>query len=162
MSQAVQTRDAVHDFDFLRGRWRIHNRRLLKRMEGCTDWDEFEATGECQSILQGMGNIDNFVTDYWEHFEGMSARFYIPQTQEWCIYWSDTRQTGILGVPVVGSFKDGIGLFRSEETFNGKPITVRYIWSKITPTSAQWEQAFSGDGGKTWETNWIMSFTRVE
>lgn len=162
MSQAVQTRDAVHDFDFLHGRWQIHNQLLLKRMEGCTEWDEFEATGECHAILQGMGNIDNFVTDYRENYEGMSLRFYIPQTQEWCIYWEDTRHTGLLTAPVIGSFKDGVGVFQGADTFNDKPIIYRYIWSKITPTSAQWEQAFSGDKGETWETNWIMSFTRVE
>jgi len=162
MSEAVQVRDAVHDFDFFYGRWQIHNRRLLKRLEGCTEWVEFEATAECRPILHGLGNIDNYVTDYWDNFEGMSLRFYIPETQEWCIYWSDTRSTGLLLPPVVGSFKDGVGVFEGPDTFNDKPVIVRYIWSKITPTSAQWEQALSDDGGKTWETNWVNTFKRLE
>ena len=42
-----------------------------------------------------------------------------------------------------------------------KPIRVRFTWSKMTPASAHWEQAFSPDGGKTWETNWIMDMQRV-
>jgi len=162
MNTAVQTRNAVHDFDFFYGRWQIHNRRLLKRMEGCTEWVEFEATAECRPILNGLGNIDNYLTDYWDDFEGMSLRFYLPETQQWCIYWTDTRQIGLLLPPVVGSFKDGVGVFEGPDTFNGKPIMVRFIWSKITPISAQWEQAFSDDNGKTWETNWVNTFTRVE
>ena len=28
-------------------------------------------------------------------------------------------------------------------------------------TAARWEQAFSADGGATWEVNWVMEFTRV-
>ena len=30
-----------------------------------------------------------------------------------------------------------------------------------TPASAHWEQAFSPDGGKTWEVNWVMEFSRA-
>lgn len=159
---AAVVHDAIHDFDFFFGSWKIHNRRLLKRMEGCTEWDEFEATAECRPILNGLGNIDNYVTDYWDNFEGASVRFYLPETQQWCIYWTDTRSVGLLLPPVVGSFKDGVGVFEGPDTFNGKPIIVRYTWSNITPTSAQWAQAFSDDGGKTWETNWVNTFTRVK
>jgi len=61
----------------------------------------------------------------------------------------------------VGAFKDGIGEFYDQERFEGRSIYVRFLWSGITPTSARWEQAYSDDGGKTWETNWSMAFTRV-
>jgi len=63
---------------------------------------------------------------------------------------------------VFGNFQNGVGTFNGDDTFNGKPIKVRFIWSKITASSAQWEQAFSPDGGKSWETNWVMDFTRVQ
>jgi hypothetical protein len=61
---------------------------------------------------------------------------------------------------MIGRFENGVGIFFADETFRGQPIKVRFLWSRITPTSARWEQAFSPDGGKSWETNWEMDFTR--
>ena len=163
MSETVQSQDGAHDFDFFFGRWKIHNRRLVKRLEGCQDWDEFEATAECKPILGGLANIDDYFTDYWKDFVGMSLRFFNVETGQWRIYWADNRRTlGDMEAPVVGRFVDGVGIFEGPDTFNGKPIIVRYTWSDITPTSAQWAQAFSPDNGKTWETNWVNTFTRVE
>jgi hypothetical protein len=62
---------------------------------------------------------------------------------------------------MVGGFQDGCGQFYAQEIFGGRHISSRFIWSKITATSCQWEQAFSADGGKTWETNWIMEHVRA-
>ena len=67
----------------------------------------------------------------------------------------------VLDAPMRGRFSDGRGRFYGEETFQGRPIRVRFIWTPMTPTTCRWEQAFSEDDGKTWETNWIMSFTRM-
>ncbi len=67
----------------------------------------------------------------------------------WSIWWLDGRHPGQLDPPVVGGFKDGIGTFQCDDTLNGKPIVVRFIWSNITPTSTRWEQSFSPDGGET-------------
>jgi len=38
---------------------------------------------------------------------------------------------------------------------------VVYRWSDITADSCRWEQAFSADGGVSWETNWTMQFSRT-
>jgi hypothetical protein len=62
----------------------------------------------------------------------------------------------------VGGLKDERGEFYDQETRHGRAIFVRYIWSEITPTTAHFEQSFSPDGGKTWETNWITDQTRVK
>ncbi len=59
-----------------------------------------------------------------------------------------------------GGFADGVGVFLADETLEGIPIRVRFIWSRITASSATWEQTFSEDGGRTWETNWTMDFER--
>ena len=68
---------------------------------------------------------------------------------------------GILEVPMIGGFKHGLGEFYSQEVFEGRHIFSRFIWSEITTTSCKWEQAFSADGGQTWETNWVMDFKRA-
>ena len=66
---------------------------------------------------------------------------------------------GVLGIPCVREFKNGRGDFYDQESINGKTILVRFsIWG-ITSQIAQSEQAFSDDGSKTWETNWVNTYT---
>jgi hypothetical protein len=159
MSDAAH--DGRHDFDFRPGRWHIANERLLERLKGCTEWQHFSATSNVWLILGGIGNMDDFVAETWRPgFIGMSLRLFNPATKLWSIYWM-SNQTGKLEPAVVGCFKDGIGIFEGDDTLEGKPIRVRFTWSGITATSALWEQAFSDDGGQTWETNWIMRMTRI-
>jgi hypothetical protein len=161
MSDARAERDGSHDFDFQTGRWRIRNERLAKRLQGCTEWETFEATQHARLLPGGLGNIDDFVTDHWPGFVGMSLRLYNPHTRQWSIYWA-TNRSGTLGPPVVGSFSDGVGVFEGRDEEEGRPVLVRFIWSKITASGARWEQEFSADDGRTWERNWIMTMTRID
>jgi hypothetical protein len=149
------------DFDFLQGKWNIHNRRLRERLAGSDEWDEFEATSIAWQIFDGRGNEDEYRTDYDGGFVGMSFRFFDPTTRQWSIYWADSRRLGLLEPPVFGSFSGDVGVFEGDDSFGGRPIRVRYTWSGVTTPTPQWEQAFSEDGGKTWETNWVMEFTRT-
>lgn len=153
--------DGRHDFDFYYGRWRIHNHRLIGRLQGSTTWEDFEAIGECQPVLNGLGNIDEYRTEYWPNFIALTVRLFNVETRQWSIYWIPNNNIA-LDTPVVGSFSNGVGIFDSHELFEGKPIIVRFTWSDITPTSTRWQQAFSPDDGKTWEVNWIMTSTRLE
>jgi hypothetical protein len=159
----AEPRSAVHDFDFYMGSWRVHHRRLKDRLAGSTEWEEFEGTSTAWPILDGAGNIDDNVIELpGGTYRAISLRSFDPETQQWSIWWLDGRYPmGPLDPPVRGGFKDGVGTFKAEETFRDKPIVVRFIWSDITPTSTRWEQAFSPDGGETWEVNWVMESTRV-
>jgi hypothetical protein len=103
-----------------------------------------------------------FLTDYAGGYVGMSFRFFDPEKKLWSIYWADSRSPGPLDPPVVGSFDGDVGIFEGPDTFEGRPILVRYTWSRVTTPAPRWEQAFSEDGGETWETNWIMDFTRAD
>ena len=150
------------DFDFLFGTWRVHHRKLKQRLAGETDWIQFEGEVICWPVLGGLGNIDdNLLDDPSGAYRAMSLRCYDFQAGRWSIWWVDAR-TMRLEPPVHGGFEDGIGTFHGDDTFAGKPIRVRFLWSDITPDSARWEQAFSDDGGVNWETNWIMIFTRQD
>ncbi len=159
----MQTKDdGRNDFDFLLGTWKVHHRRLMERLKASTDWEEFEGDTVDRKFLNGLGNIDeNILHRRTGTIHAISLRLFDPVSKEWNIYWS-TDRTGTLDVPMIGGFKDdGHGEFYSQEIFEGRHIYNRFIWSKITATSCQWEQAFSEDGGRTWETNWIMEFERV-
>jgi NIPSNAP len=155
----VTEHDGAHDFDFLMGAWKVHNRRLQARLKGSSTWDEFEATNVARPLLAGAGNEDEYRTGFAGGFVGMSFRFYDRATKRWAIYWADSRK-GVLEPPVYGSFADGQGVFLGTDTLEGRPIQVRFIWSRLLTPSPRWEQAFSEDGGKTWETNWVMDMTR--
>lgn len=159
---AMAESDPSHDFDFIFGRWRVHNRRLVKRLAGSNEWETFEALAQARPLPGGIGNCDDFTPLNWRPgFVGMSLRFFNPATKQWSIYWVD-NQTGILQPPVVGGFANGVGTFEGPDEFQGQPIVVRFIWSNITSTGARWEQAFSTDDGHTWEVNWIMELNREE
>jgi NIPSNAP len=149
------------DFDFLHGNWRVHHRRLARRLVGDTQWTEFDGTMRAKPILRGLGNFDENVLDLPQgRYEACTVRLFNPGTKQWSIHWIDGRDPK-LDAPLSGTFTDGVGTFFGEDTFEGKPIRVRFIWSQITSRSARWEQAFSADQGRTWETNWVMRFERA-
>ncbi|MFC4525515.1 hypothetical protein [Dyella halodurans] len=154
----------VHDFDFFVGSWRTHSRRLKYRLVGSHDWEEFDGTIRSFSLMGGLANVDDTEFDTPEGiYRGVAPRAYDPKTGLWAIWWIDGRNPhGALDPPVKGRFVHGVGTFYASDTLRGKPIKVRFIWSQITPTSAHWEQAYSGDGGRTWETNWIQDVRRVQ
>jgi len=162
-SQTKEDSDGREDFNFLIGKWEVHNRRLVKRLDNCSDWQEFPATLKVHSILGGLGNFDEFSADYpdGKPLEGTTVRIFNPKAQTWSLHWVDNR-TCQLQASIVGRFAGNRGEFFGDETFDGKPIRVRFVWVKTTPLSAHWEQAFSVDAGKTWETNWEMDFVRQE
>jgi hypothetical protein len=152
---------SARDFDFWPGRWHVDNRRLRERLVASDEWDEFESTVVARPILGGLGNEDEFRTDFGGGFVGMSFRFFDQHTRLWWIYWADSRRAGVLDPPVAGSFDGNRGVFEGEHTFARRPIVVRYVWSEVDTDTPRWEQAFSDDGGETWETNWVMDFTRI-
>jgi hypothetical protein len=152
---------SAHDFDFFHGRWVVHHRRLKDRLAGCTEWEVFGGNTCVQPLLGGAGNVDdNLIELPAGPYRAVTLRSFDPATKQWAIWWLDGRYPHTVDVPMVGGFEAGIGTFFADDTFRGRPIRVRFLWSNITAATARWEQAFSTDGGKTWETNWEMDFTR--
>jgi len=164
MNQPESAASGVHDFDFLIGCWNVQHRRLRERLANGHDWVDFKGTTVVQILLGGNGNIDDNVLELpGETYRALSLRSFDPKSQLWSIWWLDGRSPqGPLDPPVRGGFQDGVGTFYADDTFNGRPIRVRFVWSDITPTSARWAQSFSADGGQTWETNWTMEFVRTQ
>jgi hypothetical protein len=149
------------DFDFLIGRWNVRHSKLRKRLAGSTDWDEFAGTCVNWPLLGGQGNVDdNLLHAPGGAYRGVGVRSFDPASGLWSIWWLDSRDPARMDVPVRGGFSEGVGTFVAEDMFEGRPIRMRFEWSRITPTTAHWEQAFSPDGGASWEVNWRMEFAR--
>jgi len=156
-------RPMTDDFDFFIGSWKIHNRYLKGRLRGSREWTEFEATSVVQRVLDGLGNFDQFkAMRDGKAIEGMTLRLLNPATGVWSIYWADNVRPGVLLPPMIGRFKDDVGEFFGDEEVDGRKVLCRFLWTRKPIGSPRWEQAFSDDEGKTWETNWIMTFTRAE
>ncbi len=154
-------RDGQRDFDFEFGEWNAKLRRRLRPLTGSTEWVEYQGTSVVRRVWDGKANLGELdVSGTAGRIVGLSLRLYDPAARQWRISWANSAD-GQLGPPMIGGFQNGRGEFYNQEMFNGRAIFVRFIFSDIRPDSFRLEQAFSDDGGKTWEPNWISEFTRV-
>jgi hypothetical protein len=155
-------RDGQRDFDFEIGTWKTRLSRRLRPLTGSTTWVEYEGTTIVRKVWNGRANLVELEVDGAAgRIEGLSLRLYNPEARQWSLNFSNSAG-GTLTEPVYGEFKNGRGEFYGQETLNGRAIIVRFIISDITPDSCRFEQAFSDDGGKTWEVNWLATDTRVK
>lgn len=152
--------DGRQSFDFEIGTWHATIRRRLRPLTGSTEWVTYTGTSTVRPIWNGQGNLGELdVSGPAGRIRGMSLRLYDPVTRQWAIRWANARD-GQLGTPMIGSFSSGRGLFYDQEELDGRSILVRFIFSEPDGHRFGIEQAFSADGGTTWETNWISEFTR--
>ncbi len=162
-SQPVnQKRDGQHDFDFNIGTWKTHVSRLQKPLTGSTTWVEYDGISVVREILSGRASLFELTADGPAgHLEGAGLRLYNPESHQWSLNWTSGK-SGVLGVPTIGEFKNGRGVFVDQESFNDRVILVRNSFMNIMANSARFEQTFSDDGGETWEANFVMTFTRLK
>jgi hypothetical protein len=157
----AQRRDGQHDFDFEIGTWKTHMRRLVHPLTGSSIWVDYEGTTVVRKVWEGRANLAELEADGASgHIEALSLRLYSPQSHQWSLNSANVKG-GTISVPTVGEFKDGRGLFYDWEEINGRMVLVRNVWKDISANSCTFEQAFSDDGGKTWEVNWIAVDART-
>ncbi|MFJ7077039.1 hypothetical protein [Streptomyces sp. NPDC098781] len=147
-----------HDFDFFHGDWEVRHRRRTDFLDPACEWDEFPSTSRCRPLFDGAANVDEIDMPYLSA-KGATLRLFDRETEQWSLSWASSV-TGTLFPPVLGRFEGGRGEFYGDDTYAGKEVRVRFVWSGVSPTAARWEQAFSVDGGESWLTNWTMDFTR--
>lgn len=158
---AQTQRDGQHDFDFEIGNWKTQLRRLQRPLSGSTTWLEYEGTTIVRKVWDGRANLVELnVSGPGGKLEGLSLRLYNPKSRQWSLNFANVSD-GTLVTPSIGEFKDGRGEFYNQEIYNGRAILVRFVITKITADQYRFEQAFSDDGGKTWEVNWIAVDTRI-
>jgi hypothetical protein len=155
-------RDGQLDFDWQLGSWKIHMQRLQHPLTGSTKWTELDGIVVVRKVWDGRANLAEIVTNGPSgHLEFLSLRLYNPQSHQWSLNFASSN-SGTLGVPMIGEFKNGRGEFYDQETFNRRMILVRFVFTADSADSTRDEQSFSEDGGKTWEVNWINTATRIK
>lgn len=161
-STLADARGGAAAFDFEIGRWRTVVKRLRKPLSGSSDWVEYEGTSDVRAFLGGRANIVELsIAGPAGRIEGVALRLYRPESREWSIHYASAAD-GLLTPELVGRFESGRGEFFGDDTLGGRPIRVRFVITRPAPLTARFEQAFSGDGGKTWEVNWIAVDTRLD
>lgn len=162
MPQSSTETRGQHDFDFDIGNWKTHLKRLLHPLTGSTTWVEYDGTTVVTKVWNGRASLAELEADGPAgHVEALSLRLYDAQARQWSLN-SANGKVGTMSVPTVGEFKNGRGEFYDTEPINGRSILLRNIWSGITADSCRFEQAYSEDGGKTWEVNWAAEDTRIK
>ena len=160
-SAAAAAREGSHDFDFEFGRWKTELRRLKRPLTGSTEWERYTGTTTVTRVWGGKANLVELEVDGPAgRLSALSLRLYNPETREWTLNFANSAG-GTLATPSVGAFRSGRGEFYNQETIGGRTVLVRFVISEITDASVRFEQAFSADGGRTWETNWIAVDARL-
>ena len=156
-------RDGQHDFDFHFGTFETHIKRLVHPLSGSTTWVELNGTVTVRKVWDGRANLEELeASNGATHFQGLTLFLYNPQSHQWSQTFANINDGTLSQPSLIGEFKDGRGELYSQDTFNGRSILVRFVWSDITPDSHHVEQSFSADGGKTWEPNFVANLTRVK
>ncbi|HEY2469648.1 MAG TPA: hypothetical protein VGI45_17640 [Terracidiphilus sp.] len=150
------------EFAFDLGEWHTQSKRLLHPLTGSNTWVEMDGRTNVTKVWGGRANLAEYDADgSGGHITLLSLRWFNPVTHEWNLDFA-TPQVGMLGIPGIGTFKDGRGDFYDYESIGGRSLLVRFSIWKTSSDTAQSEQAFSDDGGKTWEVNWINHYTRLK
>ncbi len=159
---AAAVRDGQHDFDFNIGVWKTHIRRVLEPLSGSPDSVEMNGTVTVRKVWDGRAQLEEIEADGPKgHWEGTTLFLYNPQAHQWSQTFADSK-SGVLETPMIGSFKDGRGELISLDTYNGRTILARGVWSDITPDSHHFEISYSGDGGRSWAPAFIANLTRLK
>lgn len=160
-AEAPATDAHARDFDFAFGTWKTHIRRLVHPLSRSSEWVEYDGTHVIDKVWDGRANLGVLdASGAAGHVEALSLRLYNPATQQWNVSYANPRE-GKLGGTVTGAFDAGHGTFYGADTFDGRPVFVRELYTPLGPDARRLEVAYSADGGKTWETNWIMTDTKV-
>ncbi len=148
-----------HDFDFEFGNWKAVL-RLRAPLSTSDNWTQFTGTSTVTPIWGGLANYGILDLHHGNrHLQGLTLRLYQPDSRQWYLRFSNSKD-GKLGVPAVGGFSNGKGIFYDTEALNGKPVNVRFVFSDIRPKSFRFQQSYSDDGGATWIVDWDSTFER--
>ncbi len=153
----VPDREGQRDFDWEIGTWATTVRLLRNPLSGkAPDWAEYQGTSVVRPLLNGRANfVELLVSGPAGKIEGGSLRLYNPQARQWSLNYASLRN-GLLTAPVYGAFDGrGRGVFYGQDIPDGRAILVRFVITQVSESEVRFVQAYSADGGGSWEDNWI-------
>jgi hypothetical protein len=146
-----------HDFDFAIGGWGTRILHLQHSPGKADSWAVWTGTVVAAKVWGGRANIQEIAVDTPSgRVDELRLCLYRPQSRQWYLHWADSDD-GVMAKPMIGQFAGGTGRFYDQEDQKGRAIFVRDLYSHITPRSYHWQQAFSSDGGTTWQPNWNVT-----
>jgi hypothetical protein len=158
--QPAAVRDGQHDFDWEIGAWDTRLKRLREPLSGKTDWVEYAGTSVVKPVMGKRANLVEFdVRGAAGAIAGVSLRLYQPASGAWTLHFANLA-SGRMTEPMTGWFSAGVGSFHGQDHIDGRKLLVRFLVIPVSADRWRFEQAYSNDGGKTWETNWIAIDTR--
>jgi hypothetical protein len=152
----------AHGFDWEIGTWTTRVRVRSNPLSGENpQWNDYVGTSVVKPLLDGRANfVELSVAGTAGKIEGGSLRLYGSKSGQWSLNYANLRN-GLLTSPVYGGFDaSGRGLFYGADTLDGRSILVRFEITQVSPHEARFVQAYSADGGVTWEDNWIATDSR--
>jgi hypothetical protein len=153
--------DGQHDFDWEVGTWDTKLQRLREPLSGKTEWLEYSGTSVIKPVMGQRANLVELdVRGAAGQITGVSLRLYQPASGQWALHFANLAN-GLMTEPMLGSFKQGVGTFYGQDSVNGRMVFVRFLIIPVTKDQWRFEQAYSDNGGKTWETNWVAVDTRT-
>jgi hypothetical protein len=148
------------DFDWEIGTWDTQLKRLRQPLSGKTEWLDYAGTSVIKPLMDKRANVVELdVRGAAGQITGVSLRLYQPASGQWTLNFANLAN-GLLTDPMVGAFHQGQGTFYGQDTVDGRMVFVRFLIIPVSKDQWRFEQAYSADGGKNWETNWIAIDTR--
>jgi hypothetical protein len=161
-ASAPAARDGRHDFDFNFGVWKTHIRRILNPFANSPESIELNGTVTVRKVWDGRAQLEEIEADGPKgHWEGLTLFLYNPEAHQWSQTFINSA-TGVFSGGLIGEFKDGRGELFAADTFNGRSVLIRGVWSDITPDAHHFEESYSNDGGKTWFAAFVANLTRTK
>jgi hypothetical protein len=154
-------RDGSHDFDFNLGTWSTRIRRLVHPLSGDRTAVELAGTVTVRPVWGGRAQLEEIETDGPQgHWQGATLFLYDPAAHQWSqTFFNSANPTP--GSSLVGGFAQGRGELYAYDDVGGRKVLVRGTWSDIAPDSHRYEEAYSADGGRTWETAFSARLERI-
>lgn len=154
-------RDGSHDFDFDIGSWKTDIVRHVHPLSGSPETVHMTGTVKVSQVWNGKAQVEEIQADGPKgHWEGMTVFLYDPEAHQWSINFAN-GSVGKITPPMIGSLQDGRIQLSGTDTFDGRAVMIRAVWSDFTPTSHIYQESVSGDAGQTWAVYFTAHKTKV-
>ena len=159
---AAPVRDGLHDVDFNLGKWHTSIRRYADPFSAPSHFASLEGTVTVRPVWNGKALLEEIEADGPNgHWQGLTLFLYNPQSGQWSQNYANAAQGHFEAAATIGEQRGRDIELYSTDTAGGRAILVKGLWSEIEPDSHRYTEAYSDDGGRTWQTAFDARLTRI-